>query len=660
MTLTRLFVTRSLVKKDFVRLGKWFVQPFDGPDKPLNKSIHLSFAFNYFIHGESSVCASVDVRQHPPIRRLSLHHITTAKGQATPVHVILAPYGLAATLTGVTYAKADQNVARMMKEWNHFYPLDRNRYYCRDVHGGVVEMPAAVEVSVAGVKMVYPTCYVLLTDIDQHAYPTTAASAKTMHTFRLSQEQQQHQSDSEVFNLEHSPFSASNHHLLSDSIAPLPLQSRTDQVWQDSVCYNPEEQQAAAAAASQQQANSNDQNGSANSHIMDYLSQWEFCNPSRLMKKKSRRQSSRERSKDRNRFSSKIPFHRKVDVMDALAWTMGQGMIIGHGGDGADGTGDRLNNSMGPPGSVRGSGSAGDPATMGLSSPASVGPVTPVLTPKAPVGSVRTPGDPNSLLSPPQPASNGPLTPMDSEQKPPRTPKSVSQYSAASPFTNVKSVEVKKVDSVKPPPDEQQQQQQQPQQQQQQQTSAQPLSQQPPVVETHVKQESADVAAIDLSIVPSVPFKRPYLPTKEYEEELDKEDTLSDTVYDHKSLRHWLNHPVKRFRPSEQRNGDPLRPMYRRSSQANVFDGEEETESAETKVGMAQEIKEEPDINGGTIEVGARKGEKVAPTNMDPYEFSDGPDGKKDANGAKVCKQIFTSMFSQTLTTNFLNFTENW
>ena len=179
--------TRTI--QDFARLGKWFVQPFDGPpDKALHKSTHLSFSFQYFIHGESSVCASIDVRQHPPVRRLSLHHVAAARvgGQAAlpAVPVILAPYGLAATLTGVTHggggkssaAASDPAVQRLLKEWDPFYPLDRNRYFCHDGHGGVAEMPAAVEVLVAGVKMVYPTCYVLVTDIDGGAAVEAAAA----------------------------------------------------------------------------------------------------------------------------------------------------------------------------------------------------------------------------------------------------------------------------------------------------------------------------------------------------------------------------------------------------------------------------------------------------------------------------------------------------
>ncbi len=188
-------IERNLVSKDFVRLGKWFVQPFDGPDEGHGSSpsasgggprAHLSFSFDYFIHGESSVCASVDVRQHPPVRRLALHHLALARGQSAPVQVALAPYGLAGTLTGVSYRRApggggggpsadpsvagaaDPGVDRLLRDWKNFYPLSRNRYYCQNLHGELVPMPAAVEVLVAGVRAVYPTSYVLATDIDHH------------------------------------------------------------------------------------------------------------------------------------------------------------------------------------------------------------------------------------------------------------------------------------------------------------------------------------------------------------------------------------------------------------------------------------------------------------------------------------------------------------
>ena len=43
-------------------------------------------------------------------------------------------------------------------------------------------MPAAVEVMVAGVRMVYPTCYVNVTDMDQDAMEAMENEAKSMKT----------------------------------------------------------------------------------------------------------------------------------------------------------------------------------------------------------------------------------------------------------------------------------------------------------------------------------------------------------------------------------------------------------------------------------------------------------------------------------------------
>ena len=78
---------RSLLTKEFVRIGKWFVQPYDGQEKALHKSSHLSFSLEYFVHGESTVCTSVDVRQHSPVRRLTHAHLAAAASQSASIHV---------------------------------------------------------------------------------------------------------------------------------------------------------------------------------------------------------------------------------------------------------------------------------------------------------------------------------------------------------------------------------------------------------------------------------------------------------------------------------------------------------------------------------------------------------------------------------------------
>lgn len=157
-------IERCLLSRDFVRIGKWYVQPYDSSEKMLEKSGHYSFAFDFFVHGESQVCASVDVRQHPPIRTLLASHIQQAAlhSQPPPVHVILAPFGLAGTLTGQSFRNNDPHTQRLLENWRLFYPIDRGPHHS--------DLPAAVEVIVGGMKLKYPSHYVLLTDLDDSTH----------------------------------------------------------------------------------------------------------------------------------------------------------------------------------------------------------------------------------------------------------------------------------------------------------------------------------------------------------------------------------------------------------------------------------------------------------------------------------------------------------
>ncbi|KAI4455970.1 rag1-activating protein 1 [Holotrichia oblita] len=70
--------------------------------------------------------------------------------------LILAPFGLAGTLTGQTFKTGDATM-RLLEDWGQFYPLDKT-YMSGD--------NSVVEVIVGGVKMRYPSCYVLVTDMD--------------------------------------------------------------------------------------------------------------------------------------------------------------------------------------------------------------------------------------------------------------------------------------------------------------------------------------------------------------------------------------------------------------------------------------------------------------------------------------------------------------
>ena len=101
------------------------------------------------------------------------------------MQVLLAPHGLSASLTGVSYKASDQSVSKLLNDWNRFYPLDRNKYFVRDTAGDFVSMPPAVEVLVAGVRLKYPTCYVLVTDMDVSAnFGATSNITKAVHASR--------------------------------------------------------------------------------------------------------------------------------------------------------------------------------------------------------------------------------------------------------------------------------------------------------------------------------------------------------------------------------------------------------------------------------------------------------------------------------------------
>ncbi|XP_015221754.2 mediator of RNA polymerase II transcription subunit 13-like isoform X1 [Lepisosteus oculatus] len=172
---------RCLMDKDFVRIGKWFVKPYEPEEKNLNNSEHLSCAFTFFLHGESNVCTSVEIARHQPAYRINEDHIALAQTSSSPFQVILSPYGLNGTLTGQAYKMSDPAVRKLMEEWCYFYPMvlrkresereDAEPGYDNDSH-------VAVEVIVGGVRMVYPAAFVLVAqgDLPMFQAPTVSGS----------------------------------------------------------------------------------------------------------------------------------------------------------------------------------------------------------------------------------------------------------------------------------------------------------------------------------------------------------------------------------------------------------------------------------------------------------------------------------------------------
>ncbi|XP_050333363.1 mediator of RNA polymerase II transcription subunit 13 [Bactrocera neohumeralis] len=213
---------RFVLTKDIVRFGKWFVQPCTSNDRLFGRSSqHLSFSFTFFVHGDT-VCASIDLREHPAVRPLSKEHLTEAAaafaaagnsqtlsqshehGNVTnlpedvasphspnsggavgdggtnsnspnssttpkPRRVILAPFGMAATLTGNSFKATDPMAEKILEDWASFFPL------CNKENSDV---PPVVEVVSGGHKMYHPSIYVLVTDLDDMEEMEAAASQK--------------------------------------------------------------------------------------------------------------------------------------------------------------------------------------------------------------------------------------------------------------------------------------------------------------------------------------------------------------------------------------------------------------------------------------------------------------------------------------------------
>ncbi|XP_017842735.2 LOW QUALITY PROTEIN: mediator of RNA polymerase II transcription subunit 13 [Drosophila busckii] len=192
---------RFVLTKDIVRFGKWFVQPCTSSDRLFGRSSqHLSFSFTFFVHGDT-VCASIDLREHPAVRPLTKEYLTEAAAAfaaasgsqaaaaarsqdqnngtatlpassplvepgsekaatSTPAQarkVMLAPFGIAAVLTGNSYKANDPIAEKILHDWESFFPL------CNKDN---TDVPPVVEVVSGGHKMYHPTNYVLVTDLD--------------------------------------------------------------------------------------------------------------------------------------------------------------------------------------------------------------------------------------------------------------------------------------------------------------------------------------------------------------------------------------------------------------------------------------------------------------------------------------------------------------
>ena len=84
-------------------------------------------------------------------------HISTVvlTSLLSPPVVILSPSGLNAVMTGHSYTLSDVGIDKIIEEWKLFFP----RRFNQELSLG---LPAAIEVVVGGVRMRYPSQFVLV------------------------------------------------------------------------------------------------------------------------------------------------------------------------------------------------------------------------------------------------------------------------------------------------------------------------------------------------------------------------------------------------------------------------------------------------------------------------------------------------------------------
>lgn len=128
-------IEKCLISKGYTKLGRWFVQPSSNiatAHSSLSNSLDQStkssvaFSFSFFVHGDSTICATTDVRNYPNINPLTKQDLTSFH-EGNLVRVILAPHGLNGVLNGISHRDGDNGVATstFLKQWSKFFPLPK-------------------------------------------------------------------------------------------------------------------------------------------------------------------------------------------------------------------------------------------------------------------------------------------------------------------------------------------------------------------------------------------------------------------------------------------------------------------------------------------------------------------------------------------------------
>nr|XP_045597033.1 mediator of RNA polymerase II transcription subunit 13-like isoform X1 [Procambarus clarkii] len=616
-------IERCLLSRDFVRLGRWFVQPYEGPEGiPGSSSTHLSFSLSFFVHGESIVCASVDVRQHPPVRQLTRQHLLLAQQTNHGIPVILGPYGLSGTLTGVSYHHSEPPIQKLLEDWRQFFPVEAK---VPPIDILEPDLPAAVEVIVGGHKMRYPTSYVLVTDMDDYLMASRGGSIINVGQMApgglkggLANESSSEGSDGSNLPTHNSPFTASTHTLLASEYLSCGgrglgwSRGMCERVWQDIV----------QCPGQQPPVQHDGLTPEGTLTPAEIAGQWDFSDPATKIscscaKCRRGRVSSNGCSSSKGRgeksgwgggrqrggrsASGCAPFHKRPpptplpshdeavldqcgvaaieesELIQAAARLSGAGTP--GGGNGSGGFGGYKGGGVTTPGSVpslRLTGIADGPPPS-VDSPASITP-SPLPTPHSQPSSVPHHDPSMPTLSPHPPPSN-------TSVGDPSTPAPLDLLDAKPNMSDIMGPK-----SVSSPNNQ----------------GMSPYAGGDRGNGIESNDTSSSLGGVGSSNGSVRGLKRPSLPGTDYHSLLELEKP-SPVLYDYTKLNAWLHHPVKKFKPTEVKIEEPLWPPYR---PAHI---QEHMEPYRAEMG--QEI---PEMNGLPI-----KHSCCIKREADPYDFDD-------------------------------------
>jgi mediator of RNA polymerase II transcription subunit 13 len=159
------------------------------------------------VHGDSTVCASMDIREHPPVRHLTedyLNDIVKNSQQnlencdlddgeekedfnvfnMSTQSVILAPFGLSAVLTGSKNENSEQYTEKIVEDWNAFYPMKKHD---NDRSTSSSKLPKLVEV-ISGnysTQALLPLMFLMLSFLFSFSYFFFLLAAAHVRIFKV-------------------------------------------------------------------------------------------------------------------------------------------------------------------------------------------------------------------------------------------------------------------------------------------------------------------------------------------------------------------------------------------------------------------------------------------------------------------------------------------